>query len=536
MIINNQFNSAYYCTQYQCEIGNKDKIAFVWIDSNKRYEFTFNDLNIESNIFANILRKLNIQKGDTVFTFLPKIPEIFFSFLGTLKNQSIICPLFSNFGDDSLFDRLIDSNVKLLVTKKSLLKKVLRIKDKISTLKYILVVDIDDDIDNMILSLPSLHKTVDSIFNIEITLSNTPSILHYTSGSTGKPKGVLHVHKSILLQSYTTKNILQLKDDDKYWCTADQGWITGTAYGIFGPWCHGITQIHYSGVYNIYKWMEIIEKEQITSWFTSPTALRMLMRTDKESLTKYNFKNLKYIFSAGEPLNPEIVLWSRDIFNLDIYDIWFQTECGSIMICNKPGDNIKLGSMGKPIDIIESEIISDDGLILEANQIGNLCLKEGWDSMFIGYLNHPDIYESKFKNGYYYSGDIAYKDSDGFIFFVGRNDDVINIAGHLISPFEIESVLLEIDEISESAVIGVPDDLLFEKSVAYISLNKPYVFNDDLKIKINLILSNKLSSIAIPKDIIVIDEIPKNNSGKIMRRIIKSWYLNEDPGDISTLK
>lgn len=535
-IKNNQYNIAYYCTKFQCEKGNINKNAFIWIDAlGKRTEFTFGYLEAESNRFANGLKKLNIQKEDVVFSFLPKIPEQFFCFLGILKIQAIAGTLFSNFGDEALYDRLSDSAAKIIITKKSLLKKVVRVKDRIETLKYILVVDIDKDVDSCVLSLPNLLENVSDSFDIPLTLADTPSVLHYTSGSTGKPKGVLHIHRSIITQSYTAQNILQLNDNDIYWCTADQGWITGTSYGIIGPWSLGVTQLHFGGAYNANEWMNILEHEHISVWYTAPTALRMLMRESYELFNKYDFKSLKYIFSVGEPLNPEVIHWGRNVFNKDIFDTWFQTETGSIMICNRPGIDVRPGSMGKPINIIQSEIISDEGLIINSNQIGNLCLKSEWDSMFIEYINNTDVYSKKFKNGYYYTGDLAYRDSDGYFWFIGRNDDVINTAGHLISPFEIESALLEIPEIAESAIIAAPDDLLFEKVVAYIRLKESFIFDDELEMKIRLFLSNKISSIATPQDIIVINEIPKNKSGKIMRRVLKAWYLGEDPGDISTL-
>ncbi|NTW34367.1 MAG: AMP-binding protein, partial [Bacteroidetes bacterium] len=289
------------------------------------------------------------------------------------------------------------------------------------------------------------------------------------------------------------------------------------------------------GTYDADTWMNLLEEEKISIWYTAPTALRMLMREDSSVFKKHNLQKLKYIFSVGEPLNPEIIYWSRDLLGKDIYDTWFQTETGSIMISNKPGLPVRPGSMGKPSDILEAAIISDEGNFQPDKALGNLCVKAGWDSMFKTYLNNEDVYQKKFKNGFYYSGDLAYRDEDGYFWFVGRNDDVINTAGHLISPFEIESALLEIPEIAESGVIGAPDDILFEKVVAYIRLRDGFLWSDDLEMNIRLRLANKLSSIATPQEIKVIEEIPKNKSGKIMRRVLKAWYMGTDPGDISTL-
>ena len=535
-IKNNQFNIGYNCTTRQCLEGRGNKTAMIWLDANlERKEFTFSDLDRESNLFANALKKLGFQKGDICFTFLPKCQEQFFSFFGILKMQMIAGTLFSNFGEESLLDRLGDSRAKGIITKKSLYKKILKIKDKLPELRYIILTDVEEHLSENVLSYSSLIKASSENFETPVTTAETYSVLHYTSGSTGKPKGVLHHHKSILLQSYTAENILQLNENEIYWCTADQGWVTGTSYGIIGPWSLGVTQIHFGGGYSAETWMSLIEKEKISIWYTAPTALRMLMREDKSVFRKNNLSKLKHIFSIGEPLNPEIIFWSRDIFGKDIYDTWFQTETGSIMITNKPGIPVKPGSMGKPNGRIEAAIISDEGKILENKKTGNLCIKASWDSMMQTYLNNEEVYKKKFKNGFYYSGDLAYRDDDGYYWFVGRNDDVINTAGHLISPFEIESALLEIPEIAESGTIGAPDEILFEKVVAYIRLKDQYKWDDDLEMKIRLHLANKLSSIATPQEIIVIKEIPKNKSGKIMRRVLKAWYKGEDPGDVSTL-
>ena len=536
IIKNEQYNIGYICTSQQCLEGRGNKVAMRWIDSNlNKADYTFSDLENGSNKFANVLQNRGFAKGDVFFTFLPKSPEQFFAFLGTLKLQAIAGTLFSNFGEESLLDRLGDSKTKGIITKKSLYKKIARIREKLPELKTIIITDIEKHISNDVLSYSQLMNEASDKFNVEITDPDTPSVLHYTSGSTGKPKGVLHKHKSVLLQNYTAKNVLQLNENELFWCTADQGWVTGTSYGIIGPWSLGVTQIHFGGTYNAETWMSLIENEKISIWYTAPTALRMLMREEKSIFLKHDMSKLKHIFSVGEPLNPEIIHWSREIFGKDIYDTWFQTETGSIMITNKPGLVVKPGSMGKPLDVIEAAIISDEGSIINKKETGNLCVKAGWDSMFKVYLNNEDVYNKKFKNGFYYSGDLAYRDDEGYYWFVGRNDDVINTAGHLISPFEIESALLEIPEIAESGVIGAPDDILFEKVVAYVRLKDNNSWSDDLEMDIRLRLANKLSSIATPQEIKVIGEIPKNKSGKIMRRVLKAWYMGTDPGDISTL-
>jgi len=536
-IENGQYNIGHLCTRRQCDEGRGDKIAFRWLPAQgERQEYRFSDLEFESNRFANALQGLGFTPGEILFTYLPKAPEQFFSFLGALKLRVICGTLFSNFGDDALLDRLGDSGARGIVTKRSMLKKLARIRPKLPALRWIIVIDIDEHQSDEILSYQALVRQASGEFTAQLTAPETPSVLHYTSGSTGKPKGVLHCHRSILHQSRTAREVLDLRKDDVYWCTADQGWVTGTSYGIIGPWSLGITQVHYGGGYDAGLWFDLLRDEAVTVWYSAPTALRMLMREDPELYRQYNLKNLRHICSVGEPLNPEVITWGRTALSRDIHDTWFQTETGGIMITNRPGLPVRVGSMGTPLEGIEAAIIDDDGTILGPDCQGNLCLREGWPSMFTTYLNNESAYRSKFRNGWYYTGDTAIRDADGYYWFKGRSDDVINTAGHLISPFEVESALLEVEEVAESGVIGVPDELLYEKVVAFVSLHRQYEWTKELEVKVRLHVSNRASSIATPQEIIIVDGVPKNKSGKIMRRVLKARYLGEDPGDLSTME
>ncbi|EKD55803.1 MAG: hypothetical protein ACD_59C00033G0011 [uncultured bacterium] len=538
LIVNGQYNIGYICSTLQCLKGNSNKTAFRFISKDfQKKDYSFECLDINSNKIANVLKHLGVMKEDIVFTYLTKAPEQFFVFLGALKRQAIIGTLFSNFGDDALYDRLSDSRAKVVFTRTGLLKKILRVIGKLDRLKYIILTDSEDDVSDKILSLSKLMNSADEKYEVEITPPETPSVLHYTSGSTGKPKGVLHVHKSVLLQNRTSREILFLNERETYWCTADQGWVTGTSYGIIGPWSLGVTQIHFEGAFNQEAYFKILSDEKVTVWYTAPTLLRMLMNVDDDSYRKFDLSKLKYIFSVGEPLNPEIVNWSKRVLNKDVYDTWFQTETGSILIANRPGVAIKPGSMGKPVAGIEPRILSKiDHSVEKCGVVGYLCVKPGWDSMFINYINNKETYENKFKNGYYFTGDESKTDEDGYYWFAGRSDDIINTAGHLISPFEIESTLLELPEIAESAAIAVPDPVLFEAVVVYIRLKKFIDDLDEFKLKVRIYLSNKLSTIATPKEIIITETIPKNKSGKIMRRVLKALYLGHDAGDISTME
>lgn len=464
------------------------------------------------------------------------MPEQFFAFLGTLKIQAVCGTLFSNFGDDALLDRLGDSGAVGIITRKSLYKKIARIRGQLPALKFVLLVDGDDDPGTGVIGYARVMAEAGNYYAVQPTSPNTHSVLHYTSGSTGKPKGVLHRHGSLTSQIATAQGVLGLKEDDIYWCTADQGWVTGTSYGIIGPWSLGVTQVHYGGGYDAQAWMNMLAQEKITVWYSAPTAFRMLMREEESIFTSANLSSLQSVYSVGEPLNPEVIAWSRRVLRHDIYDTWFQTETGAIMITNRPGLEIRPGSMGTPFDEIETAILADDGTPLSDGEQGNLCLKAGWPSMFVTYLNNESAYCSKFKNGWYYTGDTARRDSDGYYWFMGRSDDVINTAGHLISPFEVESALLELEEVAESGAIGAPDDLLFEKVVAFVHLHERYQPTKDLEIKMRLHVSNRASSIATPQEIIFCVSIPKNKSGKIMRRVLKARYMGTDAGDTSTLE
>ncbi len=537
LIRQEQYNIGEICTRQQCLAGRGEKVALRFIPSHgERTDYTFSQLDAHSNRFANLLQQLGLGEGDVFFTFLPKAPEQFFAFLGALKLKAIVGTLFSNFGDDALLDRLGDSGAKGIILRKSALKKIGRIRDRLPSLRFVIVADSEVDLAPDVLSLNRLREDASPEFVAPLTTPDTPSVLHYTSGSTGKPKGVLHRHASVLHQSRTATEVLQLQPDDIYWCTADQGWVTGTSYGIIAPWSLGVTQIHYGGGYDAELWFGILEKERVNVWYTAPTALRMLMREEPEVFLKRELSCLRHIFSVGEPLNPEVSRWGREILAREIYDTWFQTETGGIMISNRPGLEGRDGSMGKPVLDVEAAILSDAGEPLPDFVQGNLCLRPGWPSQFMTYLNNESGYRSKFRGGYYYSGDTAYRDAEGYFHFLGRSDDVINTAGHLISPFEVESALLEIAEVAESGVIGAPDDLLFEKVVAFVALHREHRPSRELELKIRLHVTNRASSIATPQEIVFVDAVPKNKSGKIMRRVLKARYLGTDAGDISTLE
>jgi acetyl-CoA synthetase len=536
IIRDGQFNIGHICSRLQCDLGLGDKTALRWVGArDERADYTFRDLDRQSSRFANLLQQAGFSSGDVFFIFLPRMPEVYFAFLGALKARLVTGTLFSNFGEEALLDRLGDAGAHAILTRQSYLKKLLRIRERLPSLRRIILVDANEHQSADILSYARLMENASDSFETPVTPPETPSVLHYTSGSTGKPKGALHCHRSVLQQSRTAAEILSLEPDDLYWCTADHGWVTGTSYGIIGPWSLGITQVHFGGAYDAAKWFQILEQFRVTIWYTAPTALRMLMREDPGLYERFDLSGLRHIFSVGEPLNPEVISWGRKVLGHDIYDTWWQTETGAIMISNRPGLAIKPGSMGKPLGGIEVALVAEDGKLLPSNEQGNLCLRPGWDSMFISYFHHEDVYRQKFKYGWYWTGDTAFRDEEGYYWFQGRSDDVINTSGHLVSPFEVESALLEVQGIAESGVIGAPDELHWEKVVAFVSLREGYEWNSDLELKARLHVSNRVSTMATPQEFRVLAQIPKTKSGKIMRRVLRARYLGTDVGDVSTL-
>ena len=530
-------NIGFACTDLQCRLGRGSAVAMRWLGSDgERAEFTFGQLAVESSRFAAVLAGLGVAPGARVFIMLPKLPEVFVAFLGCLKARVVVGPLFANFGDDALLDRLGDARACVLLTKHSLLKKVQRIRDRLPDLRHILLVDVEDHLTADILSYRHLMREASADFPVVPTSPETPSLLHYTSGSTGKPKGVLHVHGALPSIVATTRDVLQVGPGDVLWCTADPGWVTGTSYGMVGPWAVGATQVHYSGSFDAGAWMTILEQERVNVWYTAPTALRMLMR---EEASLYAGRRLDALFcaaSVGEPLNPEITFWARRTLGKEIHDTWFQTETGAIMIANRPGLAVRPGSMGKAVDGVEAVILDSAGQPLPAGQQGRLCLRRGWPSMFAQYLNRPEVYASRFHGEYYDSGDMAVRDADGYFWFVGRTDDAINTSGHLVGPFEIESVLLELAEVAEAAAVSAPDPIRFEKVVVFVCLRSGNSPSRELESRIRRHVANRVSSIASPQDVVFVPSLPRNRSGKIMRRVLRARFLGQDEGDLSSME
>ncbi|WP_163539660.1 acetate--CoA ligase [Gracilibacillus sp. YIM 98692] len=512
----------------------KDQVALLYSSPDREESLTFEELSKRSNQTANIFKKHQIEKGDRVFLFMPRSPEFYACFFGILKIGAIAGPLFEAFMEQAVRDRLEDSEAKMLITTPQLLERVP--VDQLPHLEKVVLVGAENvDVDQYVDFDQEMEQASED-FNIEWVDREDGMILHYTSGSTGKPKGVYHVHNAMIQHYATGKWVIDLKEDDVYWCTADPGWVTGTSYGIFAPWLNGVTNVIRGGRFSPESWYETLAKYDVTIWYTAPTALRKLVSAGDDIVKQYDLSSLRHILSVGEPLNPEVITWGLKTLDLRIHDTWWMTETGAMLIVNYPCMEIRPGSMGKPIPGVEAAIVDNEGNELPPNQMGNLAIKAGWPSMMRAIWNNPGKYDSYFVNGWYVSGDSAYMDEDGYFWFQGRLDDVINTSGERVGPFEVESKLIEHPAVAEAGVIGKPDPERGEIIKAFVSLNDQYKESEELLEDIRKFVKTGLSAHAAPREIEITNNIPKTRSGKIMRRLLKSWELGLPTGDTSTLE
>jgi acetyl-CoA synthetase len=512
-----------------------EKTALRWLGAlGIRQEITYAELSMLSSRFANLFRARGIGKGDSLFVLCGRIPELYAAVLGGLKCGAAVSPLFSQFGPEPLKTRINIGRGKLLVTTESLYeRKVKKIAaSEMPTLAHVLVVDSDEFRKEL--------NTVSDRCAIEHTSAEDVSFLHFTSGTTGMPKGAVHVHGAAVMHYVTGIVALDLHPEDVYWCTADPGWVTGTSYGIVAPLLHGVTSIVDEADFDAERWYGILEHEHVSVWYTAPTAIRLLMKAGPDLPRKRSFPDLRFIASVGEPLNPEAVWWGVEAFGLPIHDNWWQTETGGIMVANTVTMDIKPGSMGRPLPEVEAALVRREqggNVVIDQPDVeGELVLRPGWPSMFRGYLDQDERYRKCFADGWYFSGDLAKRDADGYYWFVGRADDVIKSAGHLIGPFEVESALMEHPAVAEAGVIGKPDPLVGELVKAFVSLKAGFDPSEKLKSEILAIARKRLGAAVAPKEIEFAVSLPRTRSGKIMRRLLKARELGLPEGDTSTLE
>jgi acetyl-CoA synthetase len=529
-------NMAYEAIDRHAESYRKNKVALYYRDPERNEKYTFREMKKLSNKAGNVLKQYgDVEKGDRVFIFMPRSPELYYSVLGAVKLGAIVGPLFEAFMEGAVRDRLEDSEAKVLITTPELLNRVP--VNELPNLKHVFLIGENVKEDDVHVDFLSKFEEASDKLDIEWVDKNDGLILHYTSGSTGRPKGVLHVHNAMLQQYQTSKWVLDLKEDDVYWCTADPGWVTGTSYGIFGPWLTGASNVIVGGRFKPENWYQTIEDFGVTVWYSAPTAFRMLMGAGDEVVKNFDLSSLRHLLSVGEPLNPEVVRWGMKVFNLRIHDTWWMTETGAQLICNYPCIEIKPGSMGKPIPGVKAAIVDDQGKEVPPYRMGNLAIKKGWPSMMHTIWNNEQKYESYFMPGdWYVSGDSAYMDEDGYFWFQGRIDDVIMTSGERVGPFEVESKLVEHPAVAEAGVIGKPDPVRGEIIKAFIALREGYEVSDELKEEIRQFVKKGLAAHAAPREIEFKEKLPKTRSGKIMRRVLKAWELDLPTGDLSTME
>jgi acetyl-CoA synthetase len=522
-----------------------DHVAIRWLPRDGAARtFTYAQLMRLTNRFANVLRTLGIARGERLFVLTGRIPELYIGVLGALKAGVIVCPLFSAFGPDPVRMRLELGKGSVVLTTESLFRRKLeKSLASLPALRHVLLAPESGAAAKVpgTLDLASLMQEASEEFAVEPTRPEDGSFLHFTSGTTGTPKGAMHVHGAVVMHYATGKFALDLHPDDVFWCTADPGWVTGTSYGIVAPLLQGVTSIVDEADFDAERWYRILQDQAVTVWYTAPTALRMLMKAGSELPKQYRFPQLRFIASVGEPLNPEAVWWGQDVLGLPIHDNWWQTETGGIMIANTPAMDIKPGSMGKPLPGIEAFIVSRnvDGTVrvIDAPDIeGELALRAGWPGMFRGYMNQEERYRKCFAGDLYLTGDLARRDADGYFWFVGRSDDVIKSAGHLIGPFEVESALMEHPAVAEAGVIGKPDPVVGEMVKAFVSLKKGFEPTEALRMELLGHARKRLGAAVAPKEIEFQAGLPKTRSGKIMRRLLKARELGLPEGDTSTLE
>ncbi len=556
-----KFNIVDNCLDRHMNTKIANKVAYIYEpepETEKIEKWTYAQLNTEVCKLANALKKLGIKKGDRITIYLPMIPQLPIAMLACVKIGAIHSIVFSGFSAGSLKDRINDAEAKILITSDGAYRR-----GKLVGLK--------PNADDAVKDCPSIQHVI--VFNRahskvnmtagrdlwwhEITVKesdkctteqlDSEDVLYtlYTSGTTGKPKGIVHVHGGYAVGCYTTlKFIFDLKENDIWWCAADIGWVTGHSYIVYAPLMLGITSVLYEGAPDYPdagRWWKMIEREKVTVFYTSPTAIRMHMRYGESWANKYNLKSLRLLGSVGEPINPEAWRWYYKHIGKDhcpIMDTWWQTETGHILITPLPITPLKPGSATKPFPGVKADVFNHEGKKIKPNENGFAVLMSPWPGMLRTLYKDPERYKqaywSRFPN-VYLTGDSCTMDEDGYFWFRGRADEVLNVAGHRLGTAEVESALVAHAAVAEAAVIGVPHEVKGDVPKAYVTLKVGFTKSEELKKELKDWVSKEIGPIARPEEIEFRDKLPKTRSGKIMRRLLKAEALGKPIGDVSTL-
>lgn len=532
-------NIAHEAVDRHVAAGHGAQPALIWLGrEGQRLVLTYADLAARAAQFAHVLRGHGIEPGERMFVLSGRVPELYAATLGAMKAGVVVSPLFAAFGPDPVRARMEIGGASVLVTTaQHYARKVADWRATMPGLKLVLIVG-DTAPEGCVALGPAMAAAPDR-FETHPTKAEDMALLHFTSGTTGLPKGVVHVHEAVVAHSETGRLALDLRPGDIYWCTADPGWVTGMSYGLVSPLCNRVTLVVDEAEFDLDRWYTILVREKVQVWYTAPTAIRMMMRAGAAAAAGRDFSALRFLASVGEPLNAECVIWGNEVFGLPFHDNWWQTETGGIMIANTAEMDIKPGAMGKPLPGIEAGIVTREGdTVTEqpAGQIGELALRPGWPSMMRAYLGQPERYAKCFAGGWYLTGDLAMRDSDGYFWFVGRADDLIKSSGHLIGPFEVESALIEHPAVAEAAVIGIPDETAGEVVKAFVTLKAGVEASEALERDLRGHARKRLGPAVAPREIVFRDSLPRTRSGKIMRRLLRARELGLPEGDLSTLE
>ena len=513
----------------------RDKVALIWEGKyGERERYTFGQLKTLTNRFANVLKSLGVERGDRVFVLMDRLPELYVCVFGILKVGAIAGPLFSGFGPDPVRVRLKDSGAKILITQPAFRRRMSRIILDLFDLQHIITVN-KNNRDPAPLELSDLSydeemSKAPADFETAATSQYDYSVVHYTAGTAGKPKGAVHRHQAIVQQRATGRWVLDLHDDDTYWCTEDPGSVAGTSYGMMAPWANGVTQLIHEGDFGASACFDLIQKHKVTVWCTAPTAIHMLMQAGDEVAKRYDLSSLRHICSVSGRLSPQAVVWGQEVLGRPFHDSWLQTETGTILVANYPGMDIRPGSTGRPVPGIEVGILDQEHRPVAPGSDGNLALRPGWPSMFDTYWNDPAAYNARFRNGWYTAGEHARMDEQGYLSIAGRADDAINVAGHLVGPLEVEGALIEHPAVAEAGVVGQPDPIAMEVVKAFVALKDGYDATDELREDITRFCREKLGAVMAPSEIEFVRSLPKTREGKVMRALLKSRVVGPSEG------
>jgi len=544
--------------------ANRNKLAFIWEgEPGDVRTFSYHALNREVCEFANILKSMGVQKGDIVTIYMPQIPELIFAMLACVKIGACHSVVFGGFSHEALADRIIAASSKLVITadggfrrgKTSNLKEIVnKALEHTPSVEFCITVKrngeevfMENGRDYWYHDLKSLPISAPKC-ETEIMDAEDMLFILYTSGSTGKPKGLIHTHGGYSVYTATThKMVFDIKPEDRWWCAADPGWITGHSYLVYGPLINGATIFLYEGVPNYpypNRWWRMIEKYSINILYTSPTAIRSLMRYGESWPNKHDLSSLRLLGSVGEPINPGAWKWYYKVIGKEkcpIIDTWWQTETGGFMICPLPITPLKAGSATFPFFTIDAGVVNDAGENAKLCEQGNLVIKTPWPGMARTIHEDPDRYVETYwkkyaKQGWYQTGDAARIDGDGYFWIIGRTDDVIKVSGHRLGSAEIESVLILHRAVAESAAIGLPHELKGNAIHCYVVLRPGYEANPALEKELREYVAEMMGAIARPDEVVFVESLPKTRSGKIMRRVLKAQALGQDVGDTSTME